>query len=170
MSGGLEITEEPRGKAGTATFARRLNNRQRYETVAKKEGQQPGDVLKSIEGYVLFISKLPEACTEGDLLDLFARYGEVRNYRLMTHGKTGKANGAAFVEFGQWAEAEAAIGALHNVPVPFKAVEGGSVALSVAPCFVVEEEEGEPLEGEAGATAEGVEGGATESGDRKRQR
>lgn len=168
---GLDVVEEPRGKAGTATFARRLNNRQRYETVAKKDGQQPGDVLKSIEGFVLFVSKLPEECTEGDLLDLFARYGEVRNYRLMTHGKTGKANGAAFVEYGQWEEAAAAIAALHDVAVPFKAVEGGSVVLSVASCFVVEDEEIGAGGGDGAAEGTAGEGGAEGGeGDRKRQR
>lgn len=57
----------------------------------------------------LFVGNLPFTTTEEDLLDLFAKAGEVTSVALIKDRDTGRSRGFAFVEMSSQVEAENAI-------------------------------------------------------------
>lgn len=62
----------------------------------------------------LYVGNLPYTMDEGDLRDLFTPYGAPTSVAVITDRGTGRSKGFGFVEFGDDAEAKAAIAALNG--------------------------------------------------------
>ena len=62
----------------------------------------------------IYVGNLPYRCSEEELRDLFAQYGEVQSVKLITDRETGRPRGFGFVDMGD-ADADAAIEALDGV-------------------------------------------------------
>jgi len=62
----------------------------------------------------LYVGNLPFTSTEGDLKELFGRYGSVENVAVITDRETGRARGFAFVEMAEASAADDAIRALDG--------------------------------------------------------
>ena len=62
-------------------------------------------IVRSADGYVLFVRHLHEETVEDDLLDLFSEYGEIRNLTLNLDRKTGYTKGYAMVQYASKEEA-----------------------------------------------------------------
>ena len=65
-------------------------------------------------GTRLYVGNLPYTMDEGDLRDLFTPYGAPTSVAVITDRGTGRSKGFGFVEFGNDAEAKAAITALNG--------------------------------------------------------
>jgi cold-inducible RNA-binding protein len=74
----------------------------------------------------LYVGNLSYSTTESDLRELFAAYGAVDSVAVVTDRDSGRSKGFGFVEFGNDAEAQAAISALNGKDV-------GGRALTVSP-------------------------------------
>jgi RNA-binding protein Musashi len=59
----------------------------------------PAEVEGPREARKLFVGGVPSAATEADLIEYFARFGEVRSAMVMRDRETGHGRGFAFVEF-----------------------------------------------------------------------
>ena len=62
----------------------------------------------------IYIGNLSYDCTEAELTELFAAFGEVKSVRLITDRETGRAKGFGFVEMGTREAGEQAIAALNG--------------------------------------------------------
>jgi cold-inducible RNA-binding protein len=62
----------------------------------------------------LYVGNLPYNTTEDDLRNLFSQYGSVDSVAVITDRETGRSKGFGFVEFGNDAEARAAIQGLSG--------------------------------------------------------
>jgi RNA-binding protein 8A len=70
--------------------------------------------LKSVEGWVVFVTGLNEEAQEDDITDTFSEHGNVKLVKMNFDRKTGLGKGYAFVEFGKQSEAQDAINNLHG--------------------------------------------------------
>lgn len=68
----------------------------------------------SIDGKVQ-IRNLPAEMTEAELIDLFARFGEVLEARLLRDGSSGISKGYGFVTMSAISEADAAVNRLDGL-------------------------------------------------------
>jgi len=73
-----------------------------------------GGALKSIEGWIVFVSGVHEEASEDDILDKFSDAGEVKNVQLPLDRRTGFVKGYALIEYDSRAEAEVAIRDVDN--------------------------------------------------------
>jgi cold-inducible RNA-binding protein len=73
----------------------------------------PGPRQEGIE-MKLYVGNLPYTMDEGDLRELFTPYGAPTSVAVITDRGTGRSKGFGFVEFGNDAEAKAAITALNG--------------------------------------------------------
>ncbi|KAL1453971.1 hypothetical protein WDU94_010271 [Cyamophila willieti] len=97
----------------------------------EKSARKPG--LKFAVGVLeknkLFVKNLPFSTTESDLREMFGKYGELRDVRLVVH-RSGKSKGLAYVEYSNEVSASQALLQTDNMEVGDKRIE---VAISKPP-------------------------------------
>jgi len=83
-----------------------------YETI---EGDQAeGEAVKSIEGWIVFLTGVHEEAEENELLDRLCEFGTISNFQLQLDRRTGFVKGYALAEFEKKEEAEAALEGLDG--------------------------------------------------------
>lgn len=70
--------------------------------------------LKSVEGWVVFVTGIHEEAQEEDIREVVGDYGRIKSIVLNADRKTGVPKGYALVEFLERDEAQDAINALHG--------------------------------------------------------
>ena len=65
-------------------------------------------------GNKLYVGNLPYSFRDEDLLNAFSAHGSVSSAKVMMERDTGRSKGFGFVEMGNDAEAQAAIGAMNG--------------------------------------------------------
>ena len=83
--------------------------------------------LRSVEGWVTFVTGVNEEATEEDIREAFCDYGRIKSIVLNADRKTGLAKGYALVEYMERNEAQDAINALHG-----KSLLGKKIGVSFA--------------------------------------
>ncbi|KAJ8599338.1 hypothetical protein CTAYLR_005334 [Chrysophaeum taylorii] len=93
-----------RGHRGTRSEESEVS-RGPFESV---EEEQSGP-LKSVEGWIVFVTNVHEEAQEDDILDKFGEFGQVKNIHVNLDRRTGFVKGYALIEYAERSEAEAAI-------------------------------------------------------------
>ncbi|OEU16144.1 RNA-binding domain-containing protein [Fragilariopsis cylindrus CCMP1102] len=83
--------------------------------------------LRSVEGWVTFVTGVNEEAIEEDIREAFCDYGRIKSIVLNADRKTGLAKGYALVEYMERNEAQDAINALHG-----KSLMGKKIGVSFA--------------------------------------
>lgn len=84
-----------------------------FETI-QGEDDKPGGPIRSIEGWIVFISGVQEEAQEDDLKDTFAEYGPLKDVVLPLDRRTGFVKGYALVEYETQKEAAQAIAEMNG--------------------------------------------------------
>jgi RNA-binding protein 8A len=70
--------------------------------------------IRSVEGWVVFVTNLHDETREDDLSDAFAEYGTVQMVKMNYDRRTGYGKGYALVEFQRRNEAQDCINRMHG--------------------------------------------------------
>ena len=82
----------------------------------------PYGPVKSVEGWVVFVTGVHEEASEDDVSDAFADCGNVKLVKMNSDRKTGNSKGYALVEFEKQSEAQDAINMLHGTEMLGKTI------------------------------------------------
>ncbi|KEG11119.1 RNA-binding protein 8A [Trypanosoma grayi] len=133
--------------------------RSQFERLVRPADVAPGEPMPSIEGWALFLTNLPPNTTSDHILDLFLThngasgegYDPIREVK-MPLDKNCCCSGYALVELESKDAFERALRELDGIVLPFAegdAPEGQDAwRLRIAPTFLGEEEEEDPMAGE----------------------
>jgi len=101
-----------RGRAGDEKEDRYSGKGGIFDTL-QGDGEQDGPV-RSIEGWIVFVSGVQEEAQEDDLKDTFADFGPLKDVVLPLDRRTGFVKGYALIEYETKKEAEQAIAEMNG--------------------------------------------------------
>jgi RNA-binding protein 8A len=70
--------------------------------------------MKSVDGWVVFVTGVHEEAQEDDIMDAFSEHGTVNKVQINVDRQTGLVKGYALVEYATQSEAQDAINNLHG--------------------------------------------------------
>jgi RNA-binding protein 8A len=73
--------------------------------------------LKSVDGWVVFVTGVHEEAQEDDIMDAFSEHGTVNKVQINVDRQTGLVKGYALVEYATQSEAQDAINNLHGTEI-----------------------------------------------------
>mmetsp|Transcript_21751 Transcript_21751/g.70055 ORF Transcript_21751/g.70055 Transcript_21751/m.70055 type:complete len:156 (+) Transcript_21751:2-469(+) len=116
-----EVSERPRRREGGAKLKGRGHKRTAgdetsdvgrggtYEAMDESEGP-----VKSVEGWIVFVSNVHEEAQEDDVIDKFGEFGQVKNIHVNLDRRTGFVKGYALIEYAEQEQAESAISDMNG--------------------------------------------------------
>ena len=107
------------GRARSQHHRQQQHQREDANTILSRPRTGP---LRSVEGWVVFVTGVHEEAQEDDLLDAFSEHGKVKKVCINVDRQTGMAKGYALVEYDEQSEAQDAINTLHGTDVLGKAI------------------------------------------------